>query len=369
MTAPEGKVQITLMGIDAPQEELIGQASTGATGRVSLDPLDKGLSGARVLLAHWPLRANTISANHVFKLGNLGKLQQEAKRTELLVSPVDPQVGHIRLFEDKPHDQGLLRQAFLGSPDGSVVSLKDWIREQTEPERVSQQIKTLYGDRMRQWHCAEGKSPPLEKRSFAKAFDGRVSRQEGLAQAYEVVGRDALEESFAERGFSSLSAIDDAVQHLNGEREEFSLGLTHGDLHAQNVLVSAGGIQLIDFAWADYGWKAIDFLMLECSLKFLVIPVECRLEDLVYLEGLIEKSAGVDQHWRELNNRPYGRYLRILAASLAAIREQALAWKAVAEFEQYRRGLIVLMSCLGTYPDLNRNFLAHSLAYHVSKLS
>lgn len=156
---------------------------------------------------------------------------------------------------------------------------------------------------------------------------------------------------------------------MNDQREEFPLGLTHGDLHAQNVLVSNDSLQLIDFAWARYGWKALDFLMLECSLKFLVVPAECRLEDLVHLEALIETGTRADQRWLELEDRPYTRYLQILAAALGAIRGQAIAWKAVTDFEQYRRGLIVLMSCLGSYPGLNRNFLAHSLAYHVSKLS
>ena len=369
MTGPEKKIEITLMGIDVPRADLIRRACTDAIGPVRLDPLDKGLSGARVLLAQWPLQANIVSAKHVLKLSSLSKLREEAERTDKLISPVDPQVGHIRLFEDESHDLGLLRQAFLGSSDGRVLSLKDWIREASEPEVVAERIRMLYSDRMRQWHCADGVDPPRVTYSFAEAFDGRVSRQKDLSKAYEDVGRAALDESFAARSFASLSAIDDAVLRLNDQREEFPLGLTHGDLHAQNVLVSRGNLQLIDFAWARYGWKALDFLMLECSLKLLVVPVECRLEDLVYLEQVIETGVRADQHWPELIDRPYARYLRVFAAALAAIRQQAIAWKAVTDFEQYRRGMIVLMSCLGTYPDLNRNFLAHSLAYHVSRLS
>lgn len=369
MTGSKEKVQITLMGIDAPQADLIRSACPDATASIRLDPLDKGLSGARVLLAQWPLQAKIVSAKHVLKLGDLAKLRQEAECTTKLVSLVDPQVGHIRLFEDEANNLGLLRQAFLESSDGRVVSLKEWIREESEPDTAAKQIKALYSDRMRQWHSADGADPPRKIQRFAEAFDGRIGRQKDLAQVYEVVGRAALEKSFAEQDFASLSAIDDAIQRLNDEREEFPFGLTHGDLHAQNVLVSGGSLQLIDFAWARYGWKALDFLMLECSLKFLVVPKECRLEDLVYLEMLIENGARADHHWPELEDRPYARNLQIFAVALAAIREQAIAWNAIADFEQYRRGLIVLTSCLGTYPGLNRNFLAHSLAYHVSKLS
>lgn len=201
------KIEITLMGIDLPRADLIRCACEGATGTITLDPLDKGLSSARVLLAQWPLRANIVSANHVLKLGSLAKLRREAECTDKLISPVDPQVGHVRLFEDAYHDLGLLRQAFLGSPDGQVLSLKDWIREQSNPKVVAQRIEALYSDRMRQWHCADGGDPPRATYSFAEAFDGRISRQNDLAQAYEDVGRAALEGSFAAQGFASLLLI------------------------------------------------------------------------------------------------------------------------------------------------------------------
>ena len=130
------------------------------------------------------------------------------------------------------------------------------------------------------------------------------------------MGRPALTESFAAQGFPSLEAIDTAIQRLNETREDFPLGLAHGDLHAQNVLVLGDQLQLIDFAWARYGWKALDFIMLECSLKFLVIPAECRIEDLVCLETLIESPVRSDAALAELKDRPYSRYLAPLRLHL-----------------------------------------------------
>jgi hypothetical protein len=140
VTGSAEKIEITLMGINLPQADLIRCACVGATGTIRLETLDKGLSGARVLLAQWPLQANIVSANHVLKLGILEKLRREADCTDKLISPVDPQVGHVRLFADSDHGLGLLRQAFLGSPDGQVLSLKEWIREQSNPKIVAQQI-------------------------------------------------------------------------------------------------------------------------------------------------------------------------------------------------------------------------------------
>ena len=42
---------LSLSGIDEPRAELIKQACTGVDGTITLQDLDKGLSGARVLLA------------------------------------------------------------------------------------------------------------------------------------------------------------------------------------------------------------------------------------------------------------------------------------------------------------------------------
>jgi hypothetical protein len=368
MTGPP-KVELTLMGVDGAQADLIRQACTDAAGAISLNPLDKGLSGARVLLAQWPLEARLTSAPHVLKIGDLTKLRWEASVTEKRVSPVDPLVGHIRLFEDEANSLGLLRQAFLGSPDGQVISLKEWIREQGVPDLVRMRVGNLYNDRMRQWHCAGTTAPPYAVQSFSSAFGDRILRQPDLMRAFDDVGRNALEKSFTAHNFASIDHIEASIRALNNREEGLAQGLVHGDLHAQNVLVSGDKLQLIDFAWAQYGWKALDFLMLECSLKFLVIPDECRIEDLVFLETIIEECASSDLDWSALQERPYSRYLCTFAAALSAIRTEALRWRAVTDFEQYRRGLIVLMACLGTYPGLNRNFLSHSLAYHVSKLS
>jgi thiamine kinase-like enzyme len=368
MTETDPEVGITLFGIEAPQSGLIRRACTDAASNIRLDTLDKGLSGARVLLAQWPLQANIVSAQHVFKIGELSKLRREAERTEKFISPVDPQLGHIRLFEDEANNLALLRQAFLGSPDGKVTSLKEWIREEKQPKAVTEKIELLYCGRMRQWHCVDHCVPPREAQTLKDAFVGRIARQIDLGQAFDAVGRKALEESFAEQKFATLAEIESVIPRLNDTREELPIGLTHGDLHAQNILVSEGGLQLIDFAWASYGWKAVDFLMLECSLKLLVVPAECRLEDLLYLEALLDTGTRSEPHFPELEGRPYAQYLLSFASALNAVRMQALSWKSVTDFEQYRRGLVVLMSCLGTYPGLNRNFLAHSLAYHVSKL-
>jgi hypothetical protein len=368
MTLHDQPVNITLWGIDESRANLIRQACSEATGSIRLEPLDKGLSGARVLLAQWPLQANTVSAPHVLKIGDLEKLRGEAACTEKLISPVDPQVGHIRLFADDTNNLGLLRQAFLGSSDGRATSLKQSLRDERYPEKAVDQIRSLYSVRMRQWNCAEGSTPPSEKRSFNEVFAGRTARQKDLGQAFDEVGRLALNDSFAALKFASLAEVEAAIPRLSAASELFSIGLTHGDLHAQNVLVSNGSLQLIDFAWAKYNWKAVDFLMMECSLKLLVVPVECRLEDLVRVETLVEAGAEFDQRMTELDHCPYANYLHVFGAALAAVRQQARSLAATVDFEQYRRGLIVLMSCLGTYPDLNRNFLAHSLAYHVSKL-
>lgn len=363
---------IELMGVSEAHKALIHEACTGATGSIYLKDLDKGLSGARVLLAHWPLEAETESAFHVLKIGKLDKLQLEIDRIEQFVAPVDPQIGHIRLFPSlQDSELGLLRQAFLGGRDGTLKSLRRWIDEVQKTQTVVKQIATLFERRMLQWHCRTGSVPPHVEQTLDQIFEDRTARIKDLPTLFDDIGLSALETSFKDKNLATAKQIYETVATLRSERGSFASGLVHGDLHAQNVLVGNDDeLHLIDFAWAGYNWKAVDFLMMECSLKFIVTPHDFRVEDLIEMERLLdggeEKAAA---HFKPLGERVYGQSLQVFASAVNEVRRQSMRHRAIRDFDQYRRGLIVLTACLASYPELNRNFLAHSLAFHVSRLS
>ncbi len=362
---------IAVMGIDENLSALINEACTGAVGRIDVKELDKGLSGAKVLLAQWPLKAQTTSALHVLKIHTeISKLQDEMSKIEELVAPVDPQIGHVKFFQSS--SCGLLRQAFIGSPEGELQSLRNWFEIARTTQEARKIIADLFEKRMRQWHCGNHRSPPQERHSYTDMFKGRTYRIKDLSSLLDQLGTSALAKSFEKLSNLKLAPLEKIVSGVDRvclAMDEFPIGLTHGDLHSQNVLIGQDqAIHLIDFAWADYRWKAVDFLMLECSLKFLVAPLDARDEDLVEMESLIEDSHAATTDFELLLDKLHGNQLRVFAAALSEIRKQALTRQAIRDMEQYRRGLIVLMACLARFPKLNRTFLAHSLAFHAARI-
>jgi hypothetical protein len=53
--------------------------------------------------------------------------------------------------------------------------------------------------------------------------------------------------------------------------------LVHGDLHARNIMVPNSGDspELIDYAWGHYGHRAVDFVLLESTIKYMLLSEYC----------------------------------------------------------------------------------------------
>lgn len=80
-------------------------------------------------------------------------------------------------------------------------------------------------------------------------------------------------------GLSSIAAsiISSYNQILSTvENETFKARLIHGDLHARNLMVSVSKsirlkAELIDFAWSCYSHPAMDFSLMEATLKYMLL--------------------------------------------------------------------------------------------------
>lgn len=102
------------------------------------------------------------------------------------------------------------------------------------------------------WYV-DRKSKPLQ----------RISALTVVAPAQIGIGRLAT---------SILEAYQHIARDLNVEIHPY---FVHGDLHARNLMLSKSNparTELIDFGWVHFGHPAKDFVLMECTLKYMLLP-------------------------------------------------------------------------------------------------
>lgn len=345
---------------------LISRVSPPRAKRVLLEPLDKGLSGAGVWLARWDLPRGLWTDFSVLKINNTKKIAREMRAFNEIVCQLDNRVGHFVCKRSREHNLAIIRQPFRGRADGTILSFRNKMLSLSSSDSPENLIDSLYLDRMQNWHPTKAERY-VRSTSFEIALDW-WTRRYALREDISKIGQSAAEADIYRCFNMKFLDLERFIEALFRTKHIFPIGPVHGDLHAQNILVDSGSnIHLIDFGWTSKKWKAIDFLMLECSIKFLVIPQSARQKDLLILEQLVELDVG---HLRlqELSELLYGCLLYKTARAIRRLRELCLNFGYVTDMNHYRQGLVVLTSCLSGYPRLNRRFLLNSLCLHISKL-
>lgn len=366
-----------LMDLEPHEQRLIERISPEAD-RFYLSPLDKGLSGARTLIVRWSIDGHLRSAQHVAKIGDAAKIAREYEAVQR-IRPLLPRLGAMRVLprlqEEATHR--LLLQEYGGGETAVPLSLRQWlgnfapgVAPSVSPTiaAATRMMERLYKNALREVHFQPIENYRLRHQKFSEALDWWVSKGSLLGSSVELDLR-LLAPRLQAKGFPEPVEILKLLENLSGSESSFSYGFVHGDLHTQNVLVDESEAAfLIDFAWAERKWRAVDFLMMECSLKFVCAPFDAEVDDLCELEALLDAEVTSDDLALWAENTPFGREIAPAAAGVAVVRRLALDSGAVADFTQYRRGLAILTSALATRPGLNRLYLLYSLAHQVREL-
>jgi hypothetical protein len=333
---------------------------------VYLAALDKGLSGSFVWRAQWSV-GGARSKEHIIKVGPLRKIRREYKGFSEIAAAIDPHCGHMTRKESPRHARGALRHEFARAPGGDETrSLRQTIQALRAPEDAAALIRSLYEERLGGWHFPPGATFRRRFVELGDALDWWTKKID-LPETLQSIGYDGMRSSVRERCDVDVATLPDDVERILSERIPAAFGPVHGDLHSQNVLVVGSQPQLIDFGWTHRSkWRAVDFLMLECSLKFLAAPSDALLDDLLALERSLESVLGGGEfEWADLGGRVHGDELAVVGAAVEEIRRCALESGAVTDAPQYRLGLAAMTAGLASIPQgINRVFLFHSLALH-----
>lgn len=360
--------------LDRPHHRKLIEMATSGADVAYLAPLDKGLSGASVWQARWLTPLGTQLTNtQVLKIGDLSKLRREYEAVTVLASTIDRKTPRTTLYELESESLALLRSDFVS--DKEVHSFRDHVRHLTSVDETIRCVNELFGSRMESWHYSPHARGVRFEQPLRVALDWWFDRRDVVGCA-DRLGRRGAESLVQSLGVASVDALALSIEALGDAIRTVHLGVVHGDLHTQNVLLDEDGFTyLIDFGWTAERWRAIDFLMMEASLKFLVAPRSARMTDLCRLDDVIDS-----QPWGDLpdpgelaswgNQMLYGETLARVAAAVTTTRYHASASGAVEDERLYREGLALLGAGLSSMPHtINLGLVLASTARQVAVLT
>ena len=351
-------VEIQPAGLTGPAYELVARANSDAE-RVALAPLAEGS-----WLARWEGRET--GGVRVLTVGHHAELERQNLAVRDLAGATGDRLPHLGLYRGED-DVSLLRQRVtLREP---VMTLGERLAEDAaRPEQAAATIDALLRLRLARWHFELARPPEPAELALEQLLSVEAPAPDWDGVEREL-GRAALEGAVAEEGVA-LADLERAVQKLGGHVERAVLGPVHGGLDGASVLVDRDGrMELTNFAHAGLRWRALDFLSLECALKFDLTIQQVDDGSLMRMEQALE-THGPDDRPRALTLAlgplPHGRRLATSAACVATVRRAAVECGAVSDAAQYRRGLALMTAgLLGAPGERNLCFVVRSLAHHV----
>lgn len=233
-----------------------------------LYPVERaGKSGSEVFYLDLHVQSLAFPRRFVAKFQNLKKTKRE--HLHAFQASWSQLCNSVEKFESDNSDLGMIicdlakignhcefRGYFLNSENSSsqcAEALRSAFKVVGERPHISQ----------------EDGEPP---KSFVEDFKRYVDRPNNPIGRIESL-RNASDEH------PSIIALADSVI-LNFERVNRELNFTvtpylvHGDLHARNLMVNAqdpSRTELIDFGWVHFGHPAKDFVLMEATLKFMLL--------------------------------------------------------------------------------------------------
>lgn len=317
-------------------------------------PLDKGLSGAAVFAGRYKLSNGTRSKIFVMKIGDRSKIEREADAILRHVAPVIQGISTpVTRYAD---GVGLLAQDFAGLGQGAQVrSLREAVRDSDESGAF---IDRILRHRLSPWYSRPTAVSEIE---LGEVFRWYLTK--GPTSSHDLCppGWEAFPTWSAQRRVASTAPeLFEMQKELRAQTITTPVGTAHGDLHAQNVLVEDHNNECwpIDFAWtSDQVSLVVDLVMLECSLKFLTIPMRSELGTLEQVELKLQTDPLAVP---SVPSMPYSVEIGRVMQAVNAVRLFAVNDLNISVYD-YQRALFMLTFALSAHVGLNRPYVLISL--------
>jgi hypothetical protein len=239
---------------EKPEDAFLLRRAFGDCRAISLEPLKKGFSGARVfaVYAEFPEgEAAPYPLPYFAKIDSCKHILTEYEAYDRFVTRYVP-------FSQRPNCEP--KRCFLGLKDGILVGdfvdNSESLAAVVQPNGARSIIHSLFDDALRGW------------RQQAYNRDERISLSDVRAEILNPERIKAIHVTAAKTFGATLSPkeltrlLDESAKHL------YRRGPVHGDLNTQNIRVRNGEAVLIDFYKSNIGPLVADLASLEIAICF-----------------------------------------------------------------------------------------------------
>lgn len=325
--------------------------------RLHITPMDKGFSGSKVYAVRYQVAHRQFSKPFVFKIGPLAKIDQEADAVVRLVAPRI--MGIETPIVRRSVNLGLIGQELRGLKTADTVpeSLRMHVRH---AERAHQVVDRLLRRRLAPWYEPDP-PPPVSEHRLGELFQWHLNKMHAAPNAGTYPeGWDDLQRWVQEATGIPWLNLTGTIERLKRDAIVSRTTIIHGDLHSQNVLVECKQDECwpIDFAWCrEEASPAVDCAMLECSIRFLSIPMRADLRTLLDLDYALLQQP----HPKfALGHVPYRPEISNAWSAVMTVRRYVLEQLEIS-FDDYRKCLALMTYTLSNHDGLNLPYVLSSL--------
>lgn len=222
-----------------------------------------GKSGSEVFYLDFYIETASYPKKFIAKFQNIKKTDEEAKAAKKAAfASLCPNVISA---EDKENDLGIILYD-LAKVKNHQEFRGYFLDENNSSENCAIAIKSILQD------IGLHRNTNEPDKMFVDDFKKYVHRKQQPIDKLWAFKKTSSEYS----GFSQIAShILDSYNKLTSEFDfSFTPYLVHGDLHARNLMLNIENpnqTELIDFGWTHYGHPAKDFVLLEITLKYMLL--------------------------------------------------------------------------------------------------
>lgn len=236
----------------------------GKVADVQLYPVERaGKSGSEVFYLDVSLREQSFPVRFIAKFQDKTKTEKEARAAE---QAEDARLcSGIHFFLHKSEDLGIIVYKLAAAPDHT--EFRGFFLDETNTASDCATALRSALQLMGRFHNSE--APKKKMIDDYRKYVERPSRP--LLKLTSLINSDNDDQALSNLARSVLSGYDKICSEYNVDVHGY---LVHGDLHARNLMISKENparTELIDFDWVHFGHPAKDFVLMETTIKYMLL--------------------------------------------------------------------------------------------------